>query len=433
MNLINKTIGVWGLGVAGKGAIAYIRSLDLPVSGIDRRNLTQEEEGFVRQNKVTWYQPENLEEFLQKHDVIIPSPGIDLRPYAQFKHKWCTELDLFAAACKKPIIAITGSVAKTTVTTLLSQIIAAHGIRVLTGGNIGIPMLELIQQTSHADVVILEVSSFQLEHCSSFAPDIAVITNIYPNHLDRHDSFEQYQLIKLNISRFQSHNQSIILPHNLQSILPHNLVPTPVYFSHNAGEGVMRRLENEKTLDLSHFPPITYQENWTIICCVLSLLTIPLSAIDNALPLLKLPEHRLEYVGTFNGVDVYNDSKSTTPQSTQAAIERLRTKPIILLLGGIGKGVDRTPLIQSLVGKVKQIVCFGKEATHLKTMCDRFNISASVHDTLESAVQEAQQRAQPGEQIVLSPAGASYDLFKNYEERGKYFKQLITTDHQKHS
>ena len=187
----------------------------------------------------------------------------------------------------------------------------------------------------------------------------------------------------------------------------------------------MRHKNKNKSFDLSKFPNITPLQNWTIICCVLELLNIPLSAIDNALHTFKLPEHRLEKVATLNGIDFYNDSKSTTPEATLAAVEQLHNKPIILLLGGLSKGINREPLIKKLYNKVKMVICFGKEADSLNTLCTKYNVRSCALKDLKSSFEVAKKIGRNGDQILLSPAGSSFDLFKNYEARGKFFKLLV--------
>ena len=425
MDFTGKKIGVWGLGAVGKSAVAFFRGLDLPVEVMNNNALTQEQQFFLNQYQVSFYNQKNVTTFLQRNNLILASPGIDLRPFTTFKDKWITELDIFGSIYKGRILAITGSVGKTTVTTLLSQILINHGLRILTGGNIGTPLLDLLKQPGESDWALLEVSSFQLEHCKTFAPDIAVITNIYLNHLDRHDSFEQYKKIKFNISKYQNKYQRLLIPSSFYNKIPYKPTLAPSFFDYNDTSGIMRHNCRNKTFNINTFPKITLVANWTIICCVLKLLDIPLSAIDNALPTFKLPEHRLEKVATINDIDFYNDSKSTTPEATLAAVEQLKNKPIILLLGGLSKGIDREPLIQKLKNNVKMIICFGKEAEQLNSFCIKHKIVSGTFTTLESAFDTAKKYAQPGEQILLSPAGSSFDLFKNYEKRGKYFKLLV--------
>ena len=139
-----KKIGIWGLGAVGKSAVAFFRGLGLPVEVMNDKLLTQEQQSFLDESTVSFCAEKDTLNFLHRNDYILASPGIDLRPYKKFKNKWITELDIFGSLYKKPIIAITGSVGKTTITTLLSQILSAYGLRVLTGGNIGTPMLNLI-------------------------------------------------------------------------------------------------------------------------------------------------------------------------------------------------------------------------------------------------------------------------------------------------
>ncbi len=203
MKTIGKKIGVWGLGVVGKSAITYFHSKNNRVQALDRREPNTQEQAFLTAHHTPFFLQDKLTEFLEHNDYILPSCGIDLRPYATYNHKFLSELDIFRAECHKPIIAITGSVGKTTVTHLLSQLIAHQGKTVFTGGNIGVGLLDSIEQANKADYVILEVSSFQLERCKSFKPHLALCTNIHANHLDRHGSLESYIDAKLQIIAHQ--------------------------------------------------------------------------------------------------------------------------------------------------------------------------------------------------------------------------------------
>lgn len=476
MKLKNKKIGIWGLGVVGKSAVRYMHMQGAQIQVLDSRALTTQEQEFLTQYQTPWFGSDKLAIFLEQNDYILPSPGIDLRPYAQYQSKWLSELDLFRAAYTKPIIAITGSIGKTSVTHLLSTLLNRH-YTVATGGNIGTAMFDLL--TTPSDMAVLEVSSFQLDLCQSFAPDLAIWTNFYPNHLDRHGSEQEYFKAKGKIVARQHEGQKALMPLSIHQKLTTSAQPflhttnlnpfvlslskdtnakspfapfdrlranglnvfclnkptnteleklnpdcTLFYIDNNH---IVKRHNNHEQhlISLSNLPELSFIENWLIICSALTLLNIPLDSLELIKNQLTVPEHRLEKVATINNITFYNDSKSTTPQSTLAAIAQLQGKSIHLFIGGMSKGVDRAPFIEQLKGNVKQVYCFGKESEQLYNVCTQAAIPAVCCSTLEEAFAACVKQSMPGEQVVFSPAGASFDLFKDYKERGNRFKELV--------
>src|SRR5581483_883729 len=173
---------------------------------MEKRTLLEQEKNLLQDAQCTYVPQELYKNFLEDNDYIIVSPGIDTRPYKDYHHKFISELDIFFHHCKIPIIAITGTVGKTSVTTLLSKMLQQHR-PIITGGNIGIGMLELLNNKSHNENVVLEISSFQLEHTRYFAPDVAILTNFYPNHLDRHATVENYFDAKCKLFMRQKKHQ----------------------------------------------------------------------------------------------------------------------------------------------------------------------------------------------------------------------------------
>ena len=451
MKLDQKKIGIWGFGIVGKAAAQHIHARCTHIEIFDKRELTTEEQALIKNLKTSWSQEkesESIEAFINRNDFIVVSPGVDTRPYAHFSDKFIAEFDLFHAEYKKPIVAITGSVGKTTVTHLLSHIIRSYDANWWVGGNIGTGVLDALNIQDQTHGAIIEVSSFQLDQCKSFAPDLAIITNIYPNHLDRHGSFQAYVDAKAKIFRCQHEEQTALVPLSLRSILDlekptsrsiHFFAPT------NPGKELMEQLSSTSILfyidgehikayndgkiitlvDIKKLPSISFLENWLIICAVLFISQLPVDNLIELVANIALPEHRLEHVVTINGIDFYNDSKGTTTAATLAAVEKLKNRPIILMLGGLGKGVDRTELIRQLKPNVKAIICFGKERDILAAGCREYRVACDTAETLEQALDACIKIAIPGDQIVLSPAGSSYDQFKNYEERGTFFKQCV--------
>lgn len=447
MQFHSKKIGVWGLGIVGKSAVRFFYDHGIFVDVMENRQLTQEEKNFLHSHQATFFEQNNINDFLQTHDLCLASPGIDVRPY-HYYDRFISELDIFGSSWHKSLIAVTGSVGKTTVTHLLSQILLRSEHAVVTGGNIGIGMLDLLQQQEVHDYALLEVSSFQLEKCKAFAPTLALWTNFHPNHLDRHGTNDEYFKAKARILLNQKDTAHAILPleiiSTIRALIPHrpfiffssiepsleylnNLYPTDsVYYSTNNEIMYLKNGAKERICSTNNLPPLSFMENWILIIATLKTLGMPLSFLFDTQTSFTLPEHRLELVAIINGVAFYNDSKSTIPAATIAALNTFINKPVILFVGGISKGVDRLPFIKFLAGKVKTLYCFGKESHTLHKYASNYNIESYAHDTIESALAHCIKNVKNGDNVLFSPAGASFDLFKNYEERGKYFKQLIS-------
>lgn len=445
MNLENKKIGIWGYGIVGKSLINYLYNKNCFLEVFDQRRLNEYEQQYLNLKNISI--AENLEIFLN-NDYIIPSPGIDLRPYCNLKDKFITELDLFYYNFKKPIIAITGSVGKTSITHILTQIFQAYGIKAQMGGNVGIGMCSFIDQQDEIDLLVLELSSFQLEFVKNFASQLSIITNIYPNHLNRHDNFNEYVKAKFNIFINQSENQNAILPIRfIDEVYSLNLKNKINFFSlEKPKENILKKIRSsdalffidqnfvyrfsdnviEKIISIKDLPDKTFLENWLIIISSLYLSGLDLDYLNKFINSISIPEHRMEFVECINGITFYNDSKSTVPNSTLAAVDKLKGKSVILVLGGLSKGVDRSILIKDLKEKVKSIICFGHEAQELKKICDENFIAVYLCSDLQNVVDTCMQIAQKDDQVLFSPAGSSYDLFSNYQERGTQFKNIVS-------
>jgi len=485
-------IGIVGFGVVGRSILTFLNEKKgqavnqddhdiMHVSVWDARLLSGDEQAFIKDYGAAVADPSavSLEEFLKKNDYIVASPGIDLNAYQQYSNKFLCELDFFSTFFAKPTIAITGSLGKTTITKLLgnltslvsylpqseqSRFIQHFGgqekISSVVGGNIGIGMLDLVGQQEAYDLGVLELSSFQLELNKKFSPDIAILTNIYANHLDRHQTIAAYGDAKLNVMRYQRPGQVAVLPFDL---LVGDTVPNTslleikskvcVVASHLPDQSELKKIKREEyflfyahenvlwtttvkqgicdqplqLFDLRVLPSVTFLTNWLQVLTTLYVLGADLPALEQYFMaqgadfLLDDHHHRVEHFVTINGVEFYNDSKSTVIQATQAAVEKLSAngKPLILIVGGLGKGVDRSPLMTYLrsVKNLKKIYCFGKD-------CSVFS-SCAYFPTLEETVADIATIMQPGDQVLFSPSGTSFDLFKNYEHRGKVFKELV--------
>lgn len=438
ITLTDKKVGVWGLGSVGKAALAFLSQQKAQCSIYDQRTFTNDERELLHRYQLQVYGQEELDQFLQSHDYILASPGVDITPYRNKAHFLC-ELDLFAPIWHKPSIGITGTIGKTTVTTLLHMILQKE-MMVAMGGNIGIPLLDIITQQEHVDVAVVELSSWQLEYAHTYAPDIAIWTNLYPNHLNRHHTMDNYFQAKAHLLTYQTNAQTAIIPLALwdqiqdlkiksHCIWIHHTKPKRRYFDRAQS---MIYLDNDqviywqnglkqKLICVDQLPTCTFTANWLFVLATLMTLKLPTNLINDCSIQL---EHRLEKVGTYNNLTFYNDSKATTPEATLAAVGQFKHDKIILFLGGLSKGVDRSTLVSQLPKNVIAIICFGKEAHLLKAMCDKQQLKAYACTNLEEAFHYA-RKINNANITLFSPSGASFDLYANYQDRGDHFKQLV--------
>lgn len=444
-----KSVGVWGFGAVGKAATRWCLDQGITPTVMDKQDPTPDDAAWLASHAIPFSSQKNAAAFLAAHDYIIPSPGIDLRPYAEYQDKFIAEIDIFCTLWKKPIIAITGTIGKTSVTYLLSELLIRSGHRVATGGNIGTGMLALLPEQPEKECAILELSSFQLEYSRACKPTVGIITNIYPNHLDRHGSLEEYTRAKLALIAQQNSDTVAIIPVDLLPVI--RIHPKlkdrrltcisyepmdPQSLSHFGSERIITRTVAGDIVILEHgttrilvpsakIPQASYPANWIIIAAAIDALGYSPSDVFAHAGEITLPHHRLAPVATINGITFYNDSKATIMPAVIAAVDKLSDTRVILLLGGLSKGVNRAPYMRLLAPKVARIVCFGAEAYDLARMCTGAKIEATYHATLEAALQDAYMHASAGDAIVLSPGGSSFDLFADYTQRGARFIELV--------
>ena len=447
MDLKGKKVLVVGLGKSGLAAALFLRRRGAHVTVSDARSaeaLAKDIPALLDEGIMVETGGHGLLTF-RRQDLIVVSPGVplntpELAQVKSFGLPVIGELELAARFLKGSTLAITGSNGKTTTTALVGEILEKAGIPTLVGGNIGVPVVALIDQSTDETWSVLEVSSFQLESTQRFHPSIAVILNITPDHLDRHGSFENYALAKERIFAAQDEHDFLVLnADNARAAQAAARSVAKVYFfsvEHSVLQGawvedgflVYRASKDqpvEKIMPVSGVPlkGAHNVENVLAAVCASRLAGVTAEQIRSGVESFRAVEHRLEYVATINGVEFYNDSKATNVDATAKAVAAF-SSGIHLILGGKDKNSDYTQLAPLLRTRVHAIYTIGYAAAKIESEL-RGVVSILSCETLDNAVSAAASAARPGEVVLLAPACSSFDQFENYEQRGKVFKQLV--------
>ena len=376
-------------------------------------------------------------------DLIIVSPGVPakIQPLVFARERripvW-SEIELASHFLRGRLVGITGSNGKTTTTALIGHILKTAEINTLVGGNIGVPLISLVDESSGASVTVAEVSSFQLETIDSFRPEIAVLLNLTPDHLDRHESFEEYARIKLRIFENQLERDAAILNADDPEVAQRFPARPKVYwFSRQKrvasgaylrdGQLIVRTDGTEESILRRDEIPLRGEhnvENVLAACIAARLAGAAPHAIALGVKTFPGVEHRIEFVAEINGVRYYNDSKATNVDAALKAIEAFDT-PLLVILGGKDKGSPYTPLRDPLRARTKLALLIGASSEKIAHDLDGA-VAVESAGTLEHAVHLAFERARPGDTVLLAPACSSFDQFENYEHRGRVFKELVT-------
>ena len=448
MELKGKKVLVVGLGKSGLAAALFLRRRGAHVTVSDVRSaeaLAKDIPALLDEGLMVETGGHGLLTF-RRQDLIVVSPGVplntpELAQVKSFGLPVIGELELAARFLKGKTLAITGSNGKTTTTALVGEILDKAGIATLVGGNIGVPVVALIDQSTDETWSVLEVSSFQLESTEKFHPAIAVILNITPDHLDRHGSFENYALAKERIFAAQDEHDFLVLnADNARAAQAASRSVAKVYFfslEHSVLQGawveegylVYRAGKDEpvgKIMPLHNVPlkGAHNVENVLAAVCASRLAGVSAEQIRTAVEAFQAVEHRLEYVTTVNGVEFYNDSKATNVDATAKAVAAF-SSGIHLILGGKDKNSDYTLLAPLLRSHVQAVYTIGSAAGKIESEL-RGVVSILSCETLANAVSAAASAARPGEVVLLAPACSSFDQFENYEHRGRVFKELVS-------
>ena len=442
-----------GMGRSGKCAMYALKDLGYELAVQDSKDAEKAEpevREFCREHGIQEYYGDMPDEF-SSFDMMVLSPGVD--PESTFVIKameqGCEivgELELAYRLAKGIFVGITGTNGKTTTTTLVGEIFRASGRTTNVVGNIGLPVISVATNSKPEDWMITEVSSFQLQTVSQFRPRVSAILNLTPDHLNRHHTMELYGAAKAAIWANQKAGDYLVMniddPVLMKLCLyevDREFKGTLVGFSRKTEPEVGAFLKDDRLVikdeegrifDLIHrdelrIPGNHNVENALAAAAICFFAGIDTEIIANTLKTFGGVEHRLEFVKDIDGVSYYNDSKGTNTDATLIAIRALKEN-IILIAGGDAKSQDFTEMAKELTGPVKHVLLFGRDRGMIKEALDKAGYTSySEHSDLGECVKRAHEMAEAGDKVLLSPACASWDMYPNFEVRGRHFKDCV--------
>ena len=446
-----RKVAIIGLGVSNIPLLDYLYEKKANVTIFDEREYNQLPKDV--NEKISKYGfvlhfGKNCLQYLKNFNVIFRSPSClptkpELVEEADRGALVTTEVELLMKMCPAKIIGITGSDGKTTTTSLINSILQKAGYNTFLGGNIGTPLFTKLPEITPQDIVVLELSSFQLMGME-VSPQIAVITNITPNHLNIHKDYQEYIDAKKNIFKYQDENGLLVLNYDNEITREcakeaHGKV---IFFSSKTkldngyivDEDVIKECDDKVRKHILNTEDVilrgnhNYQNIATAIATTASLVDIETAV--KAIKEFKPVEHRIEFVEEVDGVKWYNDSASSSPSRTLSGINAFKEK-IILIAGGYDKNLDYTPLAKPIVDKVKTLILIGQTSGKIyevvKNELEEENRHLDIYmcETLEETIPIAKKNASRGDVVLFSPASASFDMFKNFADRGNKFKELV--------
>ena len=447
MELNNKKVMVVGTGISGIGAIDLLNKAGADCIIYDGNEKLSREDisKKLKGNKAEIIIGKLPEDITNQVDLLVISPGVpvDSPIVEQFKKAevpvW-GEIELAYNYDKGRIIAITGTNGKTTTTALVGQIVKAYNEKTFVVGNIGNSYTGEVLNTSNDSYTVAEISSFQLETVHEFHPIVSAILNITPDHLNRHYTMENYAAVKERIAANQTKDDFVVLNYDDEVLRRFGEVTTatPVYFSrkHHVNHGtylegtMIKYTDGAKVIDVIDVRDMLLfgahnHENVMAAAAICIQMGVPVGIIADTIRSFKAVEHRIEYVRTLDGVEYYNDSKGTNPDAAIKAVQAMVT-PTVVIGGGYDKQSSYEEWINSFGDTVKCLVLLGATADKIEATARKAGFTNIIRvASLEEAVKVSAAQAQSGEAVLLSPACASWDMFKSYEQRGTLFKEYV--------
>ncbi|MBW2056115.1 MAG: UDP-N-acetylmuramoyl-L-alanine--D-glutamate ligase [Deltaproteobacteria bacterium] len=445
MNLEGMEVLVVGLARTGTAAARFLSRRGARVVGTDVRNrgdLERESPELKDLDVELRVGESQAEESFLRAELIVLSPGVppSIRPIVEARRRGIPvvgEIELASWFITIPIVAVTGTNGKTTTTLLIGEMLKRAGRRIFVGGNVGNPLINLAGDEGDREIAVVELSSFQLETIGRFRPALAVLLNITEDHLDRYTSFDSYLEAKSRLFINQEETDVSIL--NWEDRLVKRAASAcrarKLFFNLPGGESegaffdgeriVVRGIEGEEVYYPGRSGLVGGHNRENMMAAILSarLYGCPRDAVQTALEEFEGLPHRLEFVRETGGVRYFNDSKAT---NVGAAVKSLQafSGPVILIAGGRDKGGDYAPLKGPILERVEHLILIGEAADRMER---ELGAVAKIirAESLEEAVGEAHLLARPGDTVLLSPACSSYDMFRDYEERGEVFKALV--------
>jgi UDP-N-acetylmuramoylalanine--D-glutamate ligase len=454
LKLKGKKVLVVGLGKSGQSAVRFLIGQGAKVTVSDSKNKAELADALKNLADL------KFEQELGKHsaktfttsDLIVLSPGVPqtiegLAEARAAQIPVINDIELAYPYIKAPIVAVTGTNGKTTTTTMISEMLRNDGKKVFTGGNIGVPVLNMLLANETPDVVVLELSSFQLESIDEFKPNVAVFTNLEPDHLDRYPSGVEayYQAKRRMIAKADSETVLVTnLDNDGAARLAEGFAGKTLHFTRRnpmqIGGAVAERFQGaylarpkmvmklngkEEVFDLmtSRLPGDHNRENLMAAASAAMSVGCSRVGVQKTVESFRGVPHRLEYIRRKDGVSFYNDSKATNVASVMRSLNSFNA-PLILIAGGRDKDQDFAPLVDLVKKRVKNLILVGEAKEKINRIIGDFSETFLV-GTFEEAVLLAYQKSRSGDIILLAPACASYDMFKSFEERGDYFKKLV--------
>ena len=448
MELKNKKVLVVGSGISGIAATKILGVNNANITLLDgnmkldketiRKQIPSEIDAEVVIGELT-------KEELKTFDVVVLSPGVPtdlpfINELRAMGKPILGEIELAYLFEKGSVVAITGTNGKTTTTALTGKIMKAFNEKTTVVGNIGLPYTSMVLESEKDSITVAEVSSFQLETIDTFRPKVSAILNITPDHLNRHHTMEAYIEAKFNVTKNQTQEDTCVLNYEDEVLrkFGETLSTNVVYFSsarvlengfyykddviYRAVNGVSEEIVNVH--DLKVLGKHNY-ENVMAAVAMAEAMGVDKETIYESITTFVAVEHRIEYVEEVNGVKYYNDSKGTNPDAAIKAIQAMNRKTV-LIGGGYDKDSEYDEWIEAFDGKVKELILLGQTKEKIAECAKRHGFEKIVFvETLQEAVERAAKVAVSGECVLLSPACASWGMFKNYEERGDMFKQYV--------